>query len=392
MNARQASRLAWPLWLVLAIAWPLSRIALPLTPQQWQLDPPFWHLGFLAYGAIGALIVSRKPGNRVGWLFLVVGTFDILSAIIRAVAMFDGTGKVPVAVVHLAAWAQAWLWAPSMGGLVLLVWVFPHGHLPRGAWRWGVWATLAAVAVLLVPTPLVLWPLRGPVLLTDAALPGLAGILPAAAFGVLAFSLAAAVVSLAVRLRSARGDERQQLKWFVYAGLVMVAVMLTDILVLDALDVPDSVAREAVNTLSFLLVPVGAAVAILRYRLYDIDRVINRTVVYSALTLVLGAAYLAAVTAMRAVTAGFTGDTALAVAASTLAVAALFRPALQRIQGAVDRRFNRARYDAAATVHDFSARLRDEVDLETLSTDLLGVVRATMQPATTTLWLREAAP
>ena len=186
MSARAVSRLAWPLWLVLAVVWPLSRIALPLTPEQWQLDPPVWHLGFLAYGAIGALVVTRKPGNRVGWL-------------------------------------QAWIWAPSMGSLVR------------------------------------------PVLLTDTGLPGLARALPTAAFGVLAV-------------------------------------------------------------------------------LYDIDRAINRTVVFTALSVVLGLSYFALVSAMRVV---------------------------------------------SATIKSFSGRLRDEVDLETIQTELLTVVGATMQPAATSLWLRD---
>ncbi len=205
----------------------------------------------------------------------------------------------------------------------------------------------------------------------------------------MAASLAAGVVCLVLRLRAARGDERQQLKWFVYAGVVMVAVMLTDILVLDALGVGDSLIREAWNAVTLVLLPLGAAVAIFKYRLYDIDRVINRTVVYSALTIFLGVAYLGAITVGRILTQAMVGQQTLAVAASTLAVAALFQPARRRIQDAVDRRFNRARYDAAATVHGFSARLRDEVDLDSLREDLLQVVGSTMQPDGDALWLRE---
>lgn len=389
MSAQRAARLAWPIWLVLAVVWPVSRIALPLTPEQWQLDPPFWHIGFLIYGAIGAVIVTRRPGNRVGWLFLAVGVFDTFAASVRAVGIAGDSGFVPAEIAALAAWLQAWIWAPSMAGLVLLVWVFPHGQLPAGWWRYGAWAAIASLAVLLIPTPVVLWPHRGPKLLSDDSLPGLAGVLPAAAFGVLAAALAVGVVFLAMRLRSASGDERQQLKWFVYAGLVMVAVMVTDMLVLDALGIGNSAAREALNTVAFLLVPVTAAVAIFKYRLYDIDRVINRTVVYAAVTAVLAAAYLALVTAMRAATEPIAGDTAVAVAGSTLAVAGLFQPVRRRIQDAVDRRFNRARYDAAATVQRFSTRLRDEVDIDSLRSELVAVVGTTMQPSRSVLWLRE---
>ena len=389
MRREVAARFAWPIWLTLAFVWPLSRVALPLTPEQWQLDPPFWHIGFLIYGAIGAVIVTRKPDNRAGWLFLVVGVFDSLAASVRAVGMAGGSALVSNELAAFAAWLQAWVWAPSMGGLVLLVWVFPHGDLPHGRWRYGAWAAIAALFVLLVPTPLVLWPHRGPKLLGEESLPGLAGLLPSAAFGVLAAALAAGVIFLALRLRSARGDERQQLKWFVYAGLVMVAVMLTDMLILDALGVNNSVLREALNTVAFLLVPVGAAVAILKYRLYDIDRLINRTVVYAAVSGVLGGAYLLVVTVARTLTAPLTGDTAPAVAASTLAVAALFGPVRRRVQVAVDRRFNRARYDAAATVENLRLRFRDELEIESLKAELIATVCATMQPAGTTLWLRE---
>ena len=391
-RSRTLARFAWPLLLVLAIAWVLSRVVLPLSAAQWAADPPFWHVGFLVYGAVGALVVSRRPDNRTGWLFLAVGVFDIVSAIVRAVAVSGAhPGFAPPAIVDLAAWMQAWIWAPSMGALVLLVWMFPSGVLPPGRWRWGAWAAVGAVGFLVVPTPILLWPLRGPVLLTDDELPGLANILPAAAFGVLALSLAAAFVALAFRLRRAKGDERQQLKWFVYAGLVMVTVMMTDIIVLDALGVEDSLLREAINAAAFLLVPIAAAVAILKHRLYDIDRVINRTVVYSAVTVVLAACYAGIVTAARAITEPLTGDTAIAVAASTLVVAGLFQPVRRRIQHSVDRRFNRAQYDAAATISDFSVRLRDEVDIESLHSELVRIVSKTMQPSATALWLKEGA-
>ena len=390
-RSRTLSRFAWPLLFVLGTAWVASRVLLPLSAAQWEADPPFWHVGFLVYGAVGALVVSRRPDNRTGWLFLGVGVFDIFSAIVRAVAVSGGQpGFVSPTVVDVAAWLQAWTWAPSMGSLVLLVWLFPSGDLPPGRWRWAVWAAIGAVGILVVPTPILLWPLRGPVLLTDNALPGLANVLPAVAFGILAASLAAAFVALAFRLRRARGDERQQLKWVVYGGLGMVSVMLIDILVLDALGVADSLLRELFNAVAFLLVPVAAAVAIFKHRLYDIDRVINRTVVYSSVTVVLALCYIGVVSAARAITEPLTGDTAVAVAASTLVVAGLFQPVRRRIQSSVDRRFNRAQYDAAATIATFSVRLRDEVDIESLHAELIGIVSTTMQPTATALWLREA--
>lgn len=385
-----AARLAWPLCGLLVAVWAISRLVLAPNPDA-PPDSTLWHASFLAYAVMGALIVNRRPSNRVGWLFIVVGTFDPLSAAVRSVAATAGTGAFPASTVNVADWLQSWMWAPSMGALVLLVYVFPDGALPPGRWRWGAFATIAATGLLLVVQPFLAWPYRG-LILWERAPAGAAGqILPFVAFGAMAASLVTALAWVAVRFRRSRGTERLQLKWFFYGVAVLVAAMLTDIFVLEALRVPpDSLARQAIYW-SFLLPPMSAAIAILRHRLYDIDRIINRTVVYGVLTVVLGVAYLAAVSAMRMVTAPITGDTAVAVAGSTLAVAALFHPARRRIQASVDRRFNRARYDAVATIERFSTRLRDEIELDTLARELVGVVGTTMQPASANLWLRESS-
>jgi large-conductance mechanosensitive channel len=243
--------------------------------------------------------------------------------------------------------------------------------------------------MLLLVQPILAWKYRGLILREEVPPEAIGQIVPAVAFGMLLASLVAGVVWLARRFRRSRGTERLQLKWFAFGVAVLVGAMLTDIFVLEPLGVAaDSRVRELMYW-PFLLPPLSAGVAILRHRLYDIDRIINRTVVYAAVTVVLGAAYVGAITAMRMVTASFTGDTALAVAASTLAVAALFQPVRRRIQAAVDRRFNRARYDAAATIERFSTRLRDEIDLDTLSGELVEVVGTTMQPAAARLWLRD---
>jgi hypothetical protein len=186
---------------------------------------------------------------------------------------------------------------------------------------------------------------------------------------------------LARRLRRAHGTERAQVKWFVFAVLLAFATFFPGFWI-EPLFV-------FATLIGFPAIPLAAGIAILRYRLYDIDRLINRTVVYAAASGVLALAYLAVVTMIRAVTAPWTGDTAVAVAASTLAVAALFRPVRNRVQDIVDRRFNRARYDAATTVERVRLSLRDEVDLDRLKSELITAVRATMEPAGTTLWLRE---
>jgi hypothetical protein len=186
------------------------------------------------------------------------------------------------------------------------------------------------------------------------------------------------LVSLALRWRRAWGNEREQLKWVAFAaGLALVANIVFQIVQLPGL-----------GLVGVVLVPVGAAVAILRYRLYDIDRIISRTLAYGLLTALLGLVYVAGVFALGRLLNPGGEPSAVAVAASTLAVAALFQPARRRLQAAVDRRFNRARYDAARTVEAFSARLRDEIDLDTLTTELVAVADQTMQPVQVSLWLR----
>jgi hypothetical protein len=212
------------------------------------------------------------------------------------------------------------------------------------------------------------------------------GALGAVLLGVLAGCTVASVVSVGLRFRRSHGVERQQLKWFTYAAALMLLANLVTMTVL-----PDGVASDVLFGLAIALVPIAAGVAILRHRLYDIDRLINRTLVYAALSAVLGAVYAGAVLVLGLV-GGVGGELpSWAVAGATLAVAALFQPARRRIQAVVDRRFNRRRYDAARTVEAFSARLRDEVDLGTLSAELLAGVEQTMEPTTVPLWLRPSA-
>src|SRR5215213_1567327 len=211
------------------------------------------------------------------------------------------------------------------------------------------------------------------------------GALEAVLLGVLAACMAASVVSVVLRFRRSEGVERQQLKWFTSAAALMLVVQLATMTVL-----PDGVAGDLLFGLSIALVPIAAGVAILRYRLYDIDRLINRTLIYAALTAVLGAVYAGLVLALGLL-GGVGGELpSWAVAGATLAVAALFQPLRRRVQAAVDRRFNRRRYDAARTVEAFSARLRDQVDLDTLAAELLAGVEQTVQPTRASLWLRGA--
>jgi hypothetical protein len=383
MRPRAVRRLAWALWLVaLGLLVAGLAIAAPdvAAPSEVLADVlAFGAVGALLFGPVGAFLAARRPRNPVGWLLAGYGV--LLAFLWFTVAyvgeLFDFRLRPPGSLpgADWVAWAFAVVWHPGYGLLFLLLILFPHGRLPSPRWRplaWGGAAFYAVLALCAAVSPAVTrdyFASARPVLrLPGAALAGpvfetiLAGNF---------LLLAVAMASLLVRLRRARGEERQQVKWFVYSVTVALAAVLLGFLVLGG------------GYLVPLLgaIPVSAAVAIQRYRLYDIDRIINRTVVYGLLTVLLGLGYAGAVLLLGQ-------RSSLAVAGATLAVAAAFQPARRRIQQAVDRRFDRRRYDAARTIVGFSARLRDEVDLDALQAELLAVVEQTMQPTSVSLWLR----
>jgi hypothetical protein len=330
----------------------------------------------LAFSTVGALVASRQPRNAIGWLLLLAGA----SYVLGGVSASAGDDPSP-----LVAWVGEWIWLAGIGpvatfGLLL----FPTGRLPSPRWRPVAW--LAAVSVVLAIGAVAFKPGRFEDTTIDNAvgiswLPGWAG---TAALLVLLAAMAGSIASLRARYRAAGPLERMQLKWLLYAAaLVAMGVVVTA--PLEALLGETGVAiTNVVVTLTLGTVPVAMGIAILRHRLYDIDLVIRRTLVYAVLTATLAVAYLAGVLLVGLAV----GRSGFAVAVATLAVAALFRPALARIQGAVDRRFYRRRYDAALTLETFGGRLRDELDLEALAADLRGVVQDTVQPAHVTLWLR----
>jgi hypothetical protein len=274
--------------------------------------------------------------------------------------------------------------------------LFPSG-LPSRRWRPVLWVSIVAVALVTVTAAL------SPTL--EAAGRRVANPIGIAAFptdieatvpfqvfiAVLGLGIAAATVSVLLRFRRSRGEERQQLKWFAYAS-ALLAFMLVVSALFPALE--QSAVSEVLFGLVILGIPISCGIAITRYRLYDIDRVINRTLVYATLTALLVGIYIGAAVGFGALVRSLTGQesNALVIAASTLAVAALFGPARRRIQGFIDRRFYRRKYDAAQTLEGFSSRLREQVDLEALSGELVGVVRETMQPAHVSLWLRTPEP
>lgn len=350
--------------------------------------------------AVGLLLTLRRRRNAVGWVVSGIGLIVALQRLIAAViARVDATGD-PNAVYAALLWVDGKSFLFLWTAVIALFLLFPNGRLASTRWRWAAALAAGGLVVSIASFAFKPGPLReelaasattnppNPTALSPAAWDAIAFVEPIA-FTMMVGALVASLASLVVRYRTADAATRTQIRWVMASALLFGFLLLVNTAVRDRAGTWLPLA-DALVGLAFSLVPVSIAVAILRYRLYEIDRLINRTVVYALLTAVLAGAYAVAVTAMRAVTSPVTGDSALAVAASTLVVAALFGPARSRIQGSVDRRFNRARYDATKTVERFSARLRDEVDLDTLKVELVTVVCATMEPARATLWLREA--
>jgi hypothetical protein len=346
----------------------------------------------MSFPLVGAVIATHRPGNPLGWIFLVIGLsqglvvcgYEYASYVFRT-----APGTAPGG--GLAVWVSQWAWAPGLGLLLTFVpLLFPDGRPPSRRWRPVAWLSTIPIVVIPVLTAAALWPWRGPAVLDPSsvseATSGLVVILLPAYVLMLGCGLAC-LAALLLRLRRARGIERQQLKWLLFACAVTIAIVLVV--------QPSTTNQWELGMLLalpfFPAVPVAAGVAILRYRLYDIDRIINRTLVYGLLTVVLGLCYVAGSLVFVLVAGAGSDPPSWLVAGATLVAAAVFRPARRRIQDAVDRRFNRRRYDAAKTIEAFSARLRDELDLDTLSAELLAVVDHTIEPTTASLWLRPQA-
>ncbi len=348
----------------------------------------------LVYPTVGAILVSRRPKNLVGWILCGMGLIFEVHAFAGAYAdytLFAHPGSLPGGIIML--WLTEWLAFPGVTmGTVLLVLLFPNGRpLARGWWA-VVWMAVGGAA---------LWALWGATwarpfyLYRSIDNPfGIGGGLGAAletlgSFGIVLVlvSLLASVLSVFVRLDNARGEERQQIKWFAYAAAVLIGSFLFGVPAAQAIGGPAAAAVFLVIGLSG--VPVAIGIAVLRYRLYDIDLLINRTLVYGSLTLSLAVIYVGGIALTQGLFRALTGqETELAVVASTLAMAALFGPLRRRVQGFIDRRFYRRKYDSRKTLEALSAKLRDETDLDALSDDLVVVVRETIQPAYVSLWLR----
>jgi hypothetical protein len=343
----------------------------------------------LPFSVVGAIIASRHPRNAIGWLFCGVGVMEGLNSFAGDYAEFwlvSGFG--PDSLGETAAWVSSWLWFLLVFvPLSLLLLLFPDGRLPSPRWRPVAWGVLlgsagGVVGNALKAGPLVDFPqIANPFGVNSPAV-GLLGLVGSI---VAAGSMVGSAASLIVRLGRVRGEQRQQIKWLAYGGAIMVAGICLGVLVIPY-NVPVSI---VIMSVSLLGLPVFTGIAIVRYHLYDIDILINRTLVYATLTAMLTLVYFGGVAGLQELLSPVMGESnGLAVVASTLLIAALFNPLRRRIQTFIDRRFYRKKYDARKTLESFSARLRDETDLKTLNEELVDVVRETMQPAYVSLWLR----
>jgi hypothetical protein len=337
-----------------------------------------------SFAALGLLLALRVPGNALGWLFLGTAALNSFASAAASLLYVARDEWHMIGLAKVAALASSWQWFAFIGVVVTFcLLLFPDGRLPSPRWRWVARVAAGTIAIgCLALFFMTLSDLDLAVADTDADEIGpvwLNVVLAGAWFALLA-SAVASLASLIVRWRRAAGPARQQLKWFLLGGLFQLVGIAAGFFTHPV--------ATFVAEISILALPGAAVLAILRYRLYDIDRILSRTLAYTLLTALLLGLYLGGVTVLTAVTAPVTGESPLAVAVATLLAAAAFGPARRRIQSAVDHRFNRAGYDAALTADAYRARLRDQLDLETIGEDLMITARSTVQPSTALLWLR----
>lgn len=354
------------------------------------VDVLTFSLTFVAFPTVGLLVAWRRPRHPIGWLFLVIGLGITTSVFATEYTDRFVYADADHAAIELVAWIGSWAWFLSAGlALTFAVLLFPTGRLPGPRWR-----PLAILAAIVLGTVVIADALRpGPVpgyehvpLLKPIEVGGAIGeamgaIADIGIFAILALGLAC-VASLALRFRRATGTERQQLKWFLYPISLLLAGLVVASIVQSSL-------AWTVALLGLAAVPIGAGIAILRHRLFDIDLVINRTLVYATLSVLLAAVYVGLILLLQALLSPLLGTESVAVALSTLAVAALFGPLRRRVQDVVDRRFYRSRYDAQRTLAGFAAGLRNEVDLAALTVELQRAAQRSLRPATTSVWLRD---
>ena len=398
MSTRAAPWLAWSLMVVsvvlvvggIALA-QMARSSAPERLYYGPVDAVFSLATVLTFSVVGAMIASRQPRNAIGWIFCGVGLVMGINSLAGGYAEFRlSGGSAPGSLAETAAWFASWSWtilvyAPTSFLLLL----FPDGRLPSPRWRPVAWCAALGLIGFLAGAALQTGPLGDfPRIVNPYGVDSLILAVVAVTGAILAAaSMVASAVSLIVRMRRAGRAQRQQIKWLAYGGAIVVGTVFASVVI----SIWSANVGIAVVSVGLLGVPIFTGVAIARYRLYDIDIVINRTLVYGALTAALVAVYFGGVVTLQILFRALTGQEQqpqLALVVTTLAIAALFDPLRRRIQSFIDRRFYRRKYDARKTLEAFSVKLRDETDLEALSGDLEGVVRETMQPAYVSLWLR----
>jgi hypothetical protein len=417
MSARATTWLAWSLAalcvLLFLVALALQIATLPVRPpSSWGtggLSTPFWAImPFLPFPIVGALIASRRPRNPIGWICLAAGVIWMLGMVSGSYALFGLRMPRPDTIPYPAAVGSLSEFLPPTAVLLgtFLILLFPDGRLPSSRWRPLPFFCAAVIAAnivvgIIVPGPLAEvrnvrnpFGLEGQPWLADAN--GAIGLL-------FPMCLLGSALSLIVRYFRSGTEVREQIKWLAFAasvvaigvsGAIIHGVFFSTGATGSSNSLLGNLLEDAI-TLSFGGVPVAIGIAVLKYRLYDIDLIINRALVYGSLTVVLATVYFGGVTAAQALFQTFTGQEELpqlAVVASTLVIAALFNPLRRWAQAFIDRRFYRRKYDARRTLEDFSARLRNETDLDGLNAELVTVVRETMQPKHVSLWLRPDTP
>lgn len=398
-------RLPWFLWgvaLMLAgttVVFLILGIDTPPPASTWGFRG-FSALFAVAFGTVGAIVASRRPENPIGWLFCGVGLLSGWQELTQQYAIYAVIArprKFPFG--EFAAWFPSWIWVPGTGLVTVFVFLlFPNGRFAGPRWRLVAWLGGAAIALTSVAFGLLEGPVENFTVIDNPfGVFGGRGFIALGNAGMGAYLLAAllASLSLVVRFRRSSGEERQQLKWFALAA-VLVGITLGSSFFFEGVGPPSvrepggivGEAHEVAVILSFLGIPVTAGIAVLRYRLWGIDVVINRALVYGGLSAGLALAYFGLVVILQTVFRPLTRGSDLAIAATTLIVAAAFRPARERVQSLVDSRFYRRRYDAERILEAFTTRLSREVDLESLTDELRRLVGGTVQPTRVSLWVR----
>jgi hypothetical protein len=399
MSTRTA---AWIAWSLCAVSVALMTLALALLLLSGSAALPS-ELGSLwgtavqitvdfALPILGGLIASRRPDNLIGWIVCtaaVANAMDYFADGYATYTLLAEPNSLPGGLV--AAWVSNWVPMLALGLLPFFILLFPTGRLPSRQWRpVAVFAVLVYVVLpvgyAVLPGPLITFPsVENPLGREGATGEIVPGVGQVSAWMLFVLTSLVSLVSLVLRFRRSGMEERQQIKWVAYAAALIAAYLLVDSIFGEALD-PIS---PILSAIFFGSLWVAIGVAILKYRLYNIDLLINRTLVYGALTAILAAVYFGGIVVLQRLLVVLTGGkSTLAVVASTLVIAALFNPLRRRIQSFIDRRFYRRKYDARKTLEAFGSRLRDETDLDALSNELVGVASATMQPEHVSLWLR----